>query len=124
MYGQVAILDYQNGNDFVIELITKRAEDQVILAKIAPEATLQTTISRVLRRVQGAKPSPMIAGDLLQVPKFNFDILRSFDEIRLRHLKVRNPNVAKDLLVLAALQDIRFQMDEAGSHRNCAGCQS
>ncbi len=114
MYEQVAILDYRSEEDFAIELRTKTASDQVVLAKTAPRATLQETVDAVLARVKAATPSPMLVGDRLQVPKLNFDVRWVFNELMYRKLLVRNPNVAPDLWVLAAEQDTRFQMNEAG----------
>lgn len=56
----------------------------------------------------------MGAGDILQVPKFNFDVRREFTEILGRRLRVSNLKVARDLRVIEAVQDIRFQMNESG----------
>ena len=52
--------------------------------------------------------------DILMVPKFNFDLTRRFHEVCGRGLLVRNPAIAKDLLIVSALQNIRFQVDEKG----------
>lgn len=114
MIKQVSILDYRDRDDFIIELKTKSTDDQVILAKIKPAETLETTIRDVLGRINDAQPAKMLYGDVLKVPKFNFDIYRQFDELRYAKLKVQNPTVAQDLIVLSAEQSIRFQMDEKG----------
>ncbi len=122
MYEQVTILDYQNPDDFVIELRTKSPGDQVILAKIPPAPTLAATVERVLSVVRrqpaadqlGAFGPSMMPGDRLQVPKLNFDIQRRFDEIELHKLLTANSKVAPDLWVLLARQDTRFQMNETG----------
>jgi hypothetical protein len=48
------------------------------------------------------------------VPKFNFDITRGFRELLGAKLAAANPAVAKDLQVVAAAQNTRFQMEEKG----------
>ncbi len=115
MYPEINILDYKGPDDFVIELKTKAKEDRLILAKVQPAATLGQTVDAVCRRDAAATPQPVFPGDLvLAVPRFNFDITRQFNEIMYKLLVVKNPAVAKDLLVFEAAQDIRFQMDEKG----------
>jgi hypothetical protein len=114
MYPQVSILSYEGPDDFVIELRSKSKGDQLILAKVRPEKTLGGTVAGALRRVAGATPTEARLGDVLAVPRFNFDLTRNYDEILGQGLVVTNPKVAKDLLVMAALQNIRFQMDEKG----------
>ena len=48
--GQVTICDYQSEDDFVVTIATKSPQDELILAKIAPGATLQDTIKLALKR--------------------------------------------------------------------------
>jgi hypothetical protein len=114
MAPQVLILDYSGPDDFMIELKTKSQGDRLILAKIQPRASLSETIADVKTRSSSAKPQIVMLGDELAVPKFNFDITRDYSEIKRAKLMVQNTNVAPDLIVLSAIQDIRFQMDEKG----------
>ena len=132
MRSQVSILDYTGRDDFIIELHSKSESDRIILAKVAPAATLEKTIAAVRKRIDAAvkthgagmapaekepnatDPLDMWPGDVLKVPKFNFDITRRYKEIEDRNLLVKNPKVARDLFILSAVQNIRFQMDEKG----------
>lgn len=65
-------------------------------------------------------PTEARPGDLLAVPLANFDVTREYSELYSapgqppRKLLVSNPDLAKDLEVLSAVQNIRFQMDEKG----------
>ena len=129
---QVSIFDYISRDDFIIELHSKSESDRIVLAKVAPAATLEKTIAAVRKRIDAAvkahgagkapaekepnAPGPldMWPVDILKVPKFNFDITRRYKELEGRLLLVKNPKVAKDLFILSALQNIRFQMDERG----------
>jgi hypothetical protein len=114
LYPQVRILYYNDPDDFAVELRTKSREDHLILAKRRPAATLLETVAATEQQAVDSEPANAVTGDVLIVPKFNFDLTRSYDELLMRHLVVTNPSVAKDLVLLAAIQNIRFQMDEKG----------
>ena len=114
MYGQVRVLDFRSPDDFIIELRTKSEGDRVILARTRPGNTLRETIGAVQDRTLHGNPSPACEGEVAKVPKFNFDITRSYQELLGAKLAVANPVVAKDLQVVAAAQNTRFQMDEKG----------
>ena len=114
MLEQFVILDYQSGDDFVIEFNTKSESDRLILAKTQPEATLGATVEAIRKRAANPEPTQPRAGDILKVPKFNFDVTRNYREIEGRRLLAKNPKIADDLLVQSALQNIRFQFDEKG----------
>lgn len=111
---QISILDYRTPDDFVIELKTKAKGDQIILAKTQPRQTLAMTLAEIQGRMNRSKPHEANLGDVLKVPRLNFDITRRYREIENLHLLVTNPQVGKDLALLSAVQNIRFQMDEEG----------
>ncbi|MEI8196514.1 MAG: hypothetical protein WCI73_11445 [Phycisphaerae bacterium] len=113
MAGQTLIHDYVSADNFVIELQTKTPGERLILAKITPEKTLAQTVAAVQRR-SVIKPTPALPEDVLVIPKSNFDITRSYDELCGRHLLPTATGMANDLFLLAALQNTRFQMDETG----------
>jgi len=113
MYPQVLILDYEDQNSFVIELKTKSKNDRVILAKVQAGKTLGATITTVQQRAAGDPVEPSV-GDELRVPKLNFDVTREYVELRGLRLVTENPDVAKDLQILSAIQNTRFLLDEKG----------
>ncbi|MDD4889312.1 MAG: hypothetical protein PHU85_05230 [Phycisphaerae bacterium] len=112
-YTQVLIHDYRSADDFVIELKSTAAGDRLILAKVPPGDTLAATAAAVQKRLT-TRPEAMSTGDTLLAPKMNFDLTSDYHELCGRHLVVANPKVAKDLLILSAVQNIRFQIDEKG----------
>lgn len=114
MLAQFLVLDYQSEDDFVIEFKTKSERDRVILAKMQPKSTLKATIEAVQKRAANPAPIQPQNGDVLKVPKLNFDVTQRFTELEGRRLLHKNPNVANDLVVLSALQNIRYQFDETG----------
>jgi len=113
LLSQVSILDYVSDDDFVIELKTQSEADQVILAKVQPQATLEDTIENVLTR----EPDPWIRSfndsDVLKVPMMNYDVRRSFDELTLHPFPVVGLE-ADEYYIDTALQSIRFELNEAG----------
>ena len=113
MYGQVRVLDFRSPDDFIVELRTKSVGDRVILGRTRPGRRYGRR-SRRFRTAQQGKASLACQGNVLKVPKFNFDITRSYQELLGAKLAVANPAVAKDLQVIAAAQNTRFQMDEKG----------
>lgn len=121
MREQVSILSYRGTADFVIELKTKSTGDQLILVRIPPGATLAATIAQVQSRLASSTPEPMLPGDVLRVPRINFDLLREYYEIEglplILTVPVNVPGlgaVTDGLYILKGLQSIRFQMNEKG----------
>ena len=127
MYPQVVILDYNGPRDFVIELKTKSPGERVILAKVAPGKTLQQTVRRVNARAERAKAVKMVSGDVLKIPRMNFDLSREYSELYGRALRLKNRAFA-GYVIVQAVQDIRFQMDEKGlklrSESRIIGCDA
>jgi hypothetical protein len=114
LYPQVSILDYQSAKDFVIELKTRSQGDRLILAKTAPQETLAATVQAVQLRAVAAHAEPASHGDVLRIPKLNFDITRTYEELEHKQLVVRNPAVVQDARIVSAVQNTRFQMDGKG----------
>ncbi|HEY8666862.1 MAG TPA: hypothetical protein VIL86_09365 [Tepidisphaeraceae bacterium] len=114
MAEQTLILDYAGPEDFVVELKSKSVRDRLILARVRPGQTLAETMAAVQKRVAAAKPQPADAADVLMVPKMNFDITRKYRELTGRQVAATKAGMAEDLVVLAADQKTRFQMDEKG----------
>ncbi|MBM4030787.1 MAG: hypothetical protein FJ291_03280 [Planctomycetes bacterium] len=114
LYDQVVLIEYRSRDDFVIELKTKSKGDRFLLAKVTPEADLAKAIASVQARVAKATPARVLAEDILMVPLMNFDLTREYRELYGQTLKVADPKVAKDIGILAAVQNIRCQLDERG----------
>ena len=114
MYPQVLILDYKSEDDFVVELKTKSDRDRLILAKVQPQRKLGDTLAAVHERAERGKPEPTLTNDVLIIPRMNFDLTRAYTEIEGLLLVPRSPGVAKDLFLLSAMQNTRFEMNEKG----------
>jgi hypothetical protein len=113
---QVTICDYQSDDDFVISIATKSPQDELILAKVQPRATLTETISNVLQREEHGSPADLTNRDSLAVPKLNFDLRRDFPELEGLVLKPSASAKVKGPLVISnAEQLVRFQLNEKGA---------
>jgi serine protease inhibitor len=115
MYSQVLVLNYKDTHDFVIELKSKSQGDRIILAKVRPAESLAATIAQVRNWVGPTNAQAARSGDILMVPKLNFDVTREYSEIERQDLVVKNSKIAKDLMIVSAIQNTRFQLDEKGA---------
>ncbi len=112
----VAVRDYVSDEDFVLLLRTDGPQrDEIILAKVAPQNSLQATWENVADRLQTplAKQveTELRAHDQLQIPIMSFGVLVQFPE-----LSVKIPtNASPDRFISLALQTIQFRLDEHGA---------
>ena len=114
---QVGVLDYVSDEDFVVRLASSRTTDEIVLAKIPPEATLAETLLAVRRRIESPNPDhhwpKLEAGDTLVVPKLTINLEREYTELLGRHFL--NGTWA-GLFVGGAPQIVRFRLDESGAY--------
>jgi hypothetical protein len=116
MKAQALVYDYQSPDDFIVALKTKSSNDQLILAKITPGPTLETTIQAVLDRMTNHPPDKAGANSFLTVPQLNFDLRRDFQE--LEGLKLIPSPVAKiknEMVISEVKQLVRFQLNKEGA---------
>jgi hypothetical protein len=114
MYPQVLILDYQSEEDFVIELKTTSVGDRLILAKLQPKTNLGDTVMAVETRIRQSQGEMASTNDLLLVPRMKLDLTREYSEIEKLRLVPKGPNVAKDLMLISAVQNTAFEMSGKG----------
>ncbi len=117
MLGQVIVrgFDY-SGPDTgpVVEITTKSDRDHLILAMVAPGATLQETWERVLVVDEEYSDHTLTTGVDFKVPKINFDLTHRYGE--LMYARVLNePWDEDEYEIQEALQNIRFQLSERGA---------
>ncbi len=104
---QVSVLSYVSDDNFVIRLKTGEDKDQLILAKIAPGKTLQTTIDSVLPAVKADTYWGVGDHDELAIPKLDFDLMKEFTELEGPYL---TPSVQIDKIA----ENIIFKLNETG----------
>ena len=111
---QVRIFYPPEEKAFIVELLTRKSDHHLILAKVSPEATLAETIDKVGRYANTLPCEGLSPNQDLIVPLFNFDITREYTELTGNTLLVENP-AYRDWQIERAAQTIRFQLDERGA---------
>ncbi len=107
---QVRIHGYTSPEDFAVVVDTKEG-DEVVLARLAPAATLRATVDAALARVATAPAEQLGAGDVLSIPRFDFDLTHDYRDIAGKRLA--NDGFA-GASIGRAFQRIRFEMNEEG----------
>ena len=108
---QVSVLFYdfgKTGFNFIIKLTSNSPDDEIILAKIEPKKTLLETIKSVNECIKNTKPRGLGHGDVLKIPKLDYDIGHQYSDIE-RYLAMWVDGPAK------AYQRIRFKFNEKGT---------
>lgn len=108
----VVVHDHVSDDDFVFELKSK-TPDRLIVAKLTPAGSLQKTIEDVLGRLNRTKRTTLEYDEMLQVPGFNFELVKQFGELAPRKLYHKNWPVPGELKEVAQL--IRFKLNERGA---------
>lgn len=111
---QVRFLDYQNTNDFIIELKTSSKTDTLLLAKMPPQQTLAETVKEVTRRASG-HASPDVGFNSLLIPKTDFQLTRTYGELLDKHLALKRTTDWNGYWIAVAEQNVRFRLDEKGA---------
>lgn len=109
---QVSVIDYTYEDDFIISLKSKSANDEIILAKVEPKETLLSTILAVSKRIKQSTPSSLREDDILQIPKFDFNLKHSFSELEEKYFKNKR---WEEWYISKAIQWIRFKLSEKGA---------
>ncbi|WP_199397087.1 hypothetical protein [Geomonas propionica] len=110
--GQVSVLYYRNEDQFALSLTSKSADDEIILAKIAPGTDLLQTYRSVMMNAKKAHPTALEDGEPLQVPKLDFDLTHHFRELEKQEILNEG---WKSWYFETAEQQIKFKLDETGA---------
>jgi len=109
---QVSILRFESDDDFIVSLLTKDPKDRLIVARMAPGATLRETVETALKRANSGNPSAFKAYDVFQAPVLNFELTRIYKELIGK--QVQNAGFT-GYPIADARQIIRFRFDESGA---------
>ena len=118
MREQVSIHDYRNPDDFIIRISSKEPGKEIILAKIPRGGTMSGMIKEIDERIDlpgKEKPSEI---DELVIPKIEFDIEHSYNELLGIFLKNKG---FEDYFFARAVQKIGFTLDESGAVARATG---
>jgi hypothetical protein len=111
---QVRVLHYATDEEFVLQL--KPKHDVIVLAKVAPAATLSDTLRNVKALIRdGAKQVayPNLQDkDELRIPRLTFNIAREYHELIDKHIA----NIANgEAWFKEARQSVRMLLNESGA---------
>lgn len=109
---QVRVLYYKSPDDFVIKLISKSDNDDLILAKLTPGEDLLQTIEDVNSRIKNGGETGLLNDETLRIPKFSFDITHNFSEIEGKYILNKG---FENYFISKAQQDTKFVLDERGA---------
>jgi hypothetical protein len=114
---QIRVLDYEDTDEFVIELKPKDKDERIVLAKITPAETLEKTIEAVQSRIASTGLTEwqqrLQPGESVVIPILDFELWKQYDE--LHGEVITTPGPLEGTPIGAALQSIRFRLDERGA---------
>ena len=120
---QVVVHHYGDTGEFVLELLTKAADDRLIIARISRGATLLDTVDAALTHAN-QKPGffarlrakmELDASEVVRIPILQVDLIRSYVELTGRKV------VGQNAFIQEAKQRIRMSLDEKGAVLRSAG---
>lgn len=114
---QVMVRDHVSDDDFVVEIITATKQgDSVLLAKVRPEATLESTWQAVKLRIERSRPRNDRRMKLSEIDEFAVPLLRFHLGTTFTELVGRMLDTSDDpRTIVEARQSIRFRLDEKGA---------
>jgi len=118
MQQQVAIYDYRNPDDFIVTLATADPSMEIILAKIAPGATLESAVTRVNERMERSIPEDFSNIDEIMIPKINLKSEKTYQELISQFLANKG---FEDYFFAEAKQEVEFILDESGALAKVTG---
>ena len=109
---QITIPYYKNSDEFIVKLTPKGSNDEIFLAKIQPKGNLSDTLKYAQSKINIFNNDYLEEGDTLQIPKFDFKIDHSYDELVGKRLLNKNFN---RYVIAKAIQNTSFKLNEKGA---------
>ena len=109
---QVEILDYKDNQNFIVRLKEESPDDEIVLAKVSPEATLLKTYQKVQSKIANSQSMRLEKDDILHIPKFDIALLHSYSPLLGIHLANKG---FEEYFFDEAVQRINFKLDESGA---------
>lgn len=109
---QVTIVDDKGDDNFIVRLETVGPQrDQIYLAMIPPEQTLDATWRETKRRSEVPSQRPFLeVNETLRVPVLDFSVFQNFPELEVP-IQVGD----RQMLISIVYQDVRLRLDETGA---------
>ncbi len=107
----ILIYDYQNKDNFIVEIKTKDSLDEIYFAKIPLDENLYRLYENVLKRVEKGKKEAFTGSDQLRIPYLKLDTLLDFKE--LKGIEFENDNL-ENAAIGKVNQSILLDLNEQG----------
>lgn len=116
LFGQVFVADYVSSTDFILCLDTNSEDDDLVLARVPPQETLQATVEAVNQRVAESRKvrdwwKQGYRGEPLQIPLINVGLIHQFKDLERTIANLSLP----ESYIGTALQAMRFKLDRTGA---------
>ncbi len=108
---QVQVYDYKSDDDFIVKLLPENTNEEIILAKVEPDATLHNTYEKVADRIENSKPSDIGFKDSLRIPEVDVKVYDEFEEL---HDAINNQSLA-GFNISKACQNVKFTLNKRGA---------
>jgi len=113
---QAEIVEYTDTGEFIVVLASKHPDDEIVLACVAPGATLLQTYENVKRRIEksrrGGGTTTLSKSDVLLIPKFEVALNHRYSELLGLHLRNKG---FEPYFIAEARQDVMFRLAESGA---------
>jgi hypothetical protein len=114
---QVDVLFYNKSTssrpeEFAVTLKAQNSSDEITLALVNPSNSLLETYEYIQSNIKSNSASKLNEGENLIIPKFDFNISHSYDELLQKHFINKG---FEDYFIAKATQDTKFKLDEKGA---------
>lgn len=113
---QVDILFYNDkttsSKEFAVNLKSKNSSDEIILALVSPADTILKTYEYIQKNIQSTSIQKLNFSDKLIIPKFDFNIKHSYNQLLNKPLKNKG---FEDYSIIKATQETQFKLNEKGA---------
>jgi len=113
---QVEILYYNNQKnskpEFIIKLVTKSKNDELIISTIPIKETLEKTYENIIQLSEFNEHKKLVPGAIMKIPLIDFDIIHTYKE--LSNKKLKNTKYS-EYFISDATQGIKFKLNEKGA---------
>lgn len=108
----VKVIDFHNTADFIVSIGNPGDKDELIIAVVKPDETLNRTVEAVFERIKYSVSSELVDNDRLVIPKVMLGISQKYTELYGVHLKNKG---FEDYFFAEAMHDVNFTLNESGA---------
>ncbi|KNY25180.1 dockerin type I domain-containing protein [Pseudobacteroides cellulosolvens] len=108
---QVQLFDYKNNDDYIVKLLPEDTNEEIILAKVKPDDTLNNTYKAVMDRINNSTPSNLGLTDTIRIPEVDLYMEKDYEELK----STITNGTLKYCRIEKAYQNVKFNLDKEGA---------